>query len=112
MAKGASTEPTLGKLHNKLTLLFLKILQKYENDLKALSKADLGDELMDGLVADNVMPSPAMLSAIAKFLKDNEITMETETLDELSGMEQRLAAKRKARPALASVTNLPLINNG
>ena len=53
-----------------------------------------------------------MLSAIAKFLKDNEITMETETLDELSGMEQRLAAKRKARPQLASVTNLPLLNAG
>jgi len=110
MAKGASTAPAMGKLHNKLTELFLKILTKYENDLDKLE--NVGEELIDELAAEGVMPSPAMLSAVAKFLKDNDITMETETLDELSAMEERLAAKKKARPNLASVVDLPLQNNG
>lgn len=108
MAKGASTAPAMGKLHNKLTELFLQILTKYENDLAALENA--GDELIDGLVAEGMMPSPAMLSAVAKFLKDNDITMETEELDALSSMEERLAAKKRARPNLTSVTALPLQN--
>lgn len=109
MSKGASTEVALGNLHNKLTQLFLKILKKYENDLDAIQNA--GDELLDELVAEGMMPSPAMLSAISKFLKDNEISIDSEDVNQLSEMEERLANKRKARPSLASVTSLPLINN-
>ena len=108
MAKGASTEAHMGKLHLKLTALFLNILTKYENDLDAME--DVGEELLDGLVAEGVMPTPAMLGAIAKFLKDNNISVETEQLDELSAMEERLNAKKKARPNLKAVTDLPLIN--
>lgn len=97
----------LGKLHNKLTELFLSILNKYENDLTAMDNA--GDELLDGLMAEGMMPNPAMLGAISKFLKDNLISLESETLDELSEMEERLAAKKRSRPSMASVTSLPLI---
>jgi hypothetical protein len=109
MAKGASTPVSMGKLHLKLTELFLTILNKYENDLSALD--NVGDELLDGLAAEGMMPSPAMLSAVSKFLKDNDITMETETLDELTDMERRLKNRRENRPNLASVTNLPLMSN-
>lgn len=114
MAKGASTEGQLGSLHDKLTALFTKILARYEAKLDAadaLDMEDVGSELLEALMDDNIMPSPAMLSAVAKFLKDNEITMETEAVNELSAMEERLAAKKKARPSLASVTQLPLQNN-
>ena len=109
MAKGASTEVQMGKLHLKLTELFLNILNKYENDLSAMD--NVGEELLDELMAEGNMPNPAMLGAIAKFLKDNSISVESETLDELSSMEHRLANKKKNRPNLASVTALPLIAN-
>ena len=115
MAKGASTENQLGSLHMKLTLLFTNIIQRYETQLDAansLNMDDVGEEMLAALMEDKIMPSPAMLSAISKFLKDNEITMETEQLNALSVMEERLIAKQKARPSLASVTSLPLQNNG
>ena len=110
MAKGASTEARMGKLHNKITELFLKILIKYEDDLSAMGNAE--DELIDSLMEEGMMPNPAMLGAITKFLKDNNISLESEKLDELSEMEERLAAKKRNRPNMASVTTLPLINNG
>ena len=92
MAKGASTEPAMGKLHNQLTALFSKVLEGYEND------PDLSNS--------------AMLGAVSKFLKDNSITIESEQLDELSAMEERLASKKRNRPNLATVTTLPLVNDG
>jgi len=109
MAKGASTEVQMGKLHLKLTELFLNILNKYENDLSAMD--NVGDQLLDELMAEGNMPNPAMLGAITKFLKDNSISLESEALDELSEMEERLRVKKKARPNMASVTALPLISN-
>jgi hypothetical protein len=109
MAKGASTEARMGTLHNKITELFLKILSKYDDDLAAMDNAE--DELIDGLMAEGMMPNPAMLGAITKFLKDNSITLESEALDELSEMEERLASKKRNRPNLKAVTTLPLIVN-
>ena len=91
MAKGASTEQSLGNLHNQVTLLFSKVLEGYEETPE--------------------LSNPAMLGAITKFLKDNSISLESETLDELSEMEERLAAKKRNRPNLKSVTTLPLIVN-
>ena len=91
MAKGASTEQALGNLHNKVTELFVKVLDEYEDTPE--------------------LANPAMLGAITKFLKDNTITLESEALDELSEMEERLAAKKRNRPNLKSVTTLPLIVN-
>jgi hypothetical protein len=109
MAKGASTEVQMGKLHLKLTELFLNILNKYENDLSAMD--NVGEELLDELMAEGNMPNPAMLGAITKFLKDNSISLESEALDELSDMERRLVNKKKNRPNMASVTALPLISD-
>ncbi len=92
MAKGAATEARMGELHNKLTDLFATVLGEYE---KAPELAN-----------------PAMLGAASKFLKDNSITIESEQMDELSAMEERLAAKKRSRPNLATVTALPLVNDG
>ena len=111
MAKGASTEGQLGSLHAKLTALFTQILDRYERQLDAEAKIDpeaVQEELLEALLADTMLPSPAMLSAIAKFLKDNEITLESETVSELSEMEERLAAKQRNRPNLKAVVSLPL----
>ena len=91
MAKGALTEQSLGNLHNKVTELFVKVLDEYESTPE--------------------LANPAMLGAITKFLKDNSISLESEALDELSEMEERLAAKKRNRPNLKAVTTLPLIVN-
>jgi len=102
MARNASTEARMGSLHAKLTEIFIKILEKYDGQL---SMETAEDELMDAIGE----PNPAMLGAVAKFLKDNSISIETEELNELTAMEQRLKNKRKNRPNLASVTTLPLV---
>jgi hypothetical protein len=49
-----------------------------------------------------------MLSAIAKFLKDNNISYDSEQIDELSELEQRLRNKKANRPDFSNVTSLPL----
>ena len=92
MAKGASTEARMGQLHNKLTELFVTVLGEYEDAPE--------------------LANPAMLGAASKFLRDNSITLESEQLDELSAMEQRLADKKRSRPNLTTVTSLPLVNDG
>lgn len=51
-----------------------------------------GDDDLETIFTE---PSPAMLSAITKFLKDNDIGMSKEDAEELSGLERRLAEKRK-----------------
>ncbi len=109
MAKGASTEHSMGSLHNRLTAIFTKVLTQYETRLDAIAEAE--DVILDELM-ETSMPSPAMLSAVAKFLKDNAISIESVELDELSSMERRLAAKKNNRPSLVSITNLPLTSNG
>lgn len=110
MAKGASTEVAMGKLHDRLTAIFSRVLKKYEDNLEAMSADTLEDGMVTALFDEGMMPSPAMLSVIAKFLKDNDITIESEELDQLSEMEERLAAKKRARPSMKTVTDVPLIN--
>lgn len=89
MAKGAATEKNLGNLHSTLTTIFTKVL---ENELDQ----------------DIIETSPAMLSAIAKFLKDNDISYDSAQIDELSELEQKLKAKKASRPDFSNVTALPL----
>lgn len=114
MAKGASTEKELGVLHAGLTRIFTKVLKNYEDKLDLATKTiedmqdELEEDLLGALVSLNVEPSPAMLSAMSKFLKDNEITFDSEELDELSVLEQRLQDKKKNRPDFSNVTQLPL----
>ncbi len=108
MAKGASTEARMGKLHGKLTELFIKVLKQYESNMDQLDEGAVLDELM----AEGLMPNPAMLGAVSKFLKDNAISIDSEEVDELSSMERRLAAKKAKRPSLVSITDLPVADHG
>lgn len=115
MAKGAATEAALGGIHMKLTNIYMKILQRYSDKLDALAEIntdDVADEMLEILLGDDALPSPAMLSAVSKFLKDNEVTMDTEQLDELSAMEERLKNKSRDRPNLQQISNLKLVDNG
>lgn len=109
MAKGAATENRLGKLHDMLTSIFIKTLKQYEQKMGAMEALDLDELENDVLVAlleKGVEPNPAMLSAISKFLKDNEIMYDTEQLEQLSTLERRLADKKKARSNVVTLDGL------
>ena len=55
-------------------------------------------------------PNPAMLSAISKFLKDNDIGFDSEEVDALGETERRLAERREARKkAGVDLTVVPLV---
>jgi tetrahydromethanopterin S-methyltransferase subunit A len=116
MAKHAATEQKLGALHSMLATVFTKTLDAYSKRLEAVDKIDISD--MDELEADLVValmdkgvePNPAMLSAISKFLKDNEIMFDTEELHTLSTQEKRLQDMRKNRDNVVSLDKLAKVS--
>ena len=116
MSKGAATEQQLGKLHSNLASILTKVLAGYEKKMElvqqVLDAADPEDEMISVLLQQNIEPSPAMLSAVAKFLKDNEISVDSQELNELSAQEERLANRKRNRPDLKSITNLKVVENG
>lgn len=97
MAKGSAKEDALGALHAQLAVTFTRILEEYAERMEDV---------------DFVEPSPAMMGAISKFLKDNSISFDTEEINQLSDTEQRLIARRNAREGLVNLTNLKLVDNG
>ena len=99
MAKGASKETALCSLHVTLTKVFARVLEKYEKQMQALDRidpADLQEDMIEELL-NMQEPNPAMLGAISKFLKDNEIMYDTEELTAMSAQERRLKDLRAAR---------------
>jgi hypothetical protein len=113
MATGSAKEKQLGALHAKITDVFLKVLQRYEQRLDKIETIDpteFESELLEELFSENAMPNPAMLSAVTKFLKDNSISFDTEKLTELSDQERRLEERRKNRGNIVSLTNLQVSN--
>lgn len=101
MAKGAANEHTLGKLHSHLARVFTKVLEKYERGMEAidaLPRDEVESELLEELMKISE-PNPAMLSAISKFLKDNDIGMDSDEVDQLNETERRLQEARKKRQA-------------
>jgi len=118
MAKGSAKEHTMGNLHDRIARVFEKVLATYEKRLDAVDgldatvTADLGEDMLSLLMGDNIMPNPAMLAAVTKFLKDNDISYDTEEVEKLSATEERLAARRAKRTNLSSLTKLALVENG
>jgi len=116
MAKGAATEKQLGDLHSKLATILSKVLEGYDKKMdlvnQVLEAADPEDKMISVLLEQNIEPSPAMLSAVAKFLKDNEISVDSQELNQLSAQEERLANRKRNRPNLASITDLQVVQSG
>lgn len=109
MAKGAANEAALGGLHAKVAKVFIAVLTRYEQRMDVidtLDRTEITDEVLLALLDDGAMPSPAMLSAITKFLKDNEINFDAEAIEELSGQERRLAQRKATRGNVISLTTL------
>lgn len=117
MSKGSANELSLGNLHNTLTRVYTKILTRYENKLdeeatEQLTSDNLEDEMVEELVDSGVFINPAMLTAVAKFLKDNSISFDSEELEKLGSLERRLQDKQKRRANVVNLDNIPLVNNG
>lgn len=109
MAKGAAKEKQLGALHAKITDVFIKVLSRYEERLDKIESIDpdeFENEMLEELFNENAMPNPAMLSAVTKFLKDNEISFDTEKLAQLSDQERRLKERRDKRGTVVSLSTL------
>jgi len=128
MAKGSAKESQLGALHALLAQVFTKSLEAVEGDLTLAERArdialiDLDDlDTEDALDVANALKkiaqtlgqgfsvNPALLSAVSKFLKDNEISFDEDEIEELSALEKRLQDKeRKRRQGRTSLDSLPV----
>ncbi len=112
MAIKAANEAVLGDLHASVARVFEKVLATYEKRLDVLENInteELTDEVLGMLMSADTMPSPAMLSAVTKFLKDNEIAFDTQEIEHLSATQERLNARKAKRGSLASLTTLALV---
>lgn len=109
MAKNAATEAALGSLHDKVAVVFRKVLERYEARLDAIDSIDVESEMLQELFDEGAMPSPAMLSAVTKFLKDNEIAFATEQIDQLTAQQRRLEENKKKRGNVVDLSTLHAI---
>jgi hypothetical protein len=96
--KKTATNKELGELHKALA-------KRMQISLEA---ADAAQFLLDEFAEDLPTPvidylekqsaaSPALLTAVAKFLKDNDITCTIEDSEELGDLEKRLRDKRSRK---------------
>ncbi len=95
MSKKAAQAPEVGELHSLLTKVFKAVLNKYESQI------------------EDSDPNPAMLSAVSKFLKDNEIMYDSSEINELSNQQRRINSLREARKGkIVSISDIPAVDNG
>ena len=115
MSKGAAKENTLGGLHGTLARVFQKVLEKYELNLEAVAhlrdNGDLEDEMIT-VLAEIQEPNPAMLSAVSKFLKDNDIMYDTEEIDKLNAQQRRLEELKKKRGKVVNLNDIKKVDEG
>lgn len=114
MAKGAASARQMAELHAFLARTYKRVLEGYMKRMDAIDTIqetpadELGETLADLAVNAGWEPSPAMLAAVAKFLKDNDIGFESDEIDELSATAQRLAdkAEKRKRAGLMSLSDV------
>lgn len=102
-----ATDKELGTLHAKLAKAMLDALDASDEAQVLLNETDPGD-MPDAVIAfleKAAASNPALLTAVSKFLKDNDITCSVEDSPELSALEQRL--KSKPRKSVGNVIALP-----
>lgn len=118
MSKAAS-QAKMKALHDRVATIFLAVLETYQKRLDVVEK--LAAEVLDmeeveaAIVAEVMkeggLPSPAMMSAITKFLKDNEVLFERDQVDDLSATQKALQERLRNRPSLASLSIVPKVAN-
>lgn len=108
MAKGAASKGRMAELHNKVALVMIRVLETYLSNMDRIGEEPDEDEMIaDALAAENLMPSPAMLTAIVGFLKHNDISFEEEEIDRLRDLKDQLADKRAMRTK--RISDIPIM---
>ena len=103
-----ATDKLLGELHGKLAEQMLKALADSEKAQELLT--EYSDELPAAVIQFLKMvggANPSLLTAIAKFLKDNEITCAIEDNEAMTELQERL--KNKRRKSVGNV--IPMTDN-
>ena len=105
--KQKATDKELGELHGLLAKA-MKDALRASDEAKELLEACIegGEELPLGVEAFLERASsanPSLLTAIAKFLKDNNITAAVEDSDDMTELQQRLKDKRKQSMNVVSI---------
>lgn len=112
MANKAAKGETLELLHAKTATVLMQALEVMDVAQKAyiasdgLTQAEDEETGLPALYAAPPFIAPALLAAITKFLKDNDITKAPEESEELSALAQALQEKRKKRVSLPDVKNV------
>lgn len=111
----AANQTKMNSLHDRVADVFLRVLQRYHDRMDAIAAVDpdaITDEVLKDLLDDSTMPSPSMMAAITKFLKDNEVLFEKDKIDQISDQQRALEEKRKNRPNLSQLTIVPMVAAG
>ena len=111
----AATQSRMFLLHERVADMFLKIIDKHNKMMDVtdamvagnLDTKAVSEEVLNAFIEQGAMPSPAMMSAITKFLKDNEVMFEREKLEEVSAQQKALEERRKSRPSLDNLLQFP-----
>ena len=102
MTKAAGTEKQLALLHKKLSATMLAALDTSDTALALLGRHDdLPDDVREFL-EEACAINPALLQAVSKFLKDNDITCPQDESSELTDLTERLKKKR----SVGNITHL------
>jgi isocitrate dehydrogenase len=116
----AASQSRMFLLHERVADMFLKIIEKHNKMMDVmdgmvegnLDKDTVTDEVLNAFIEQGAMPSPAMMSAITKFLKDNEIMFEREKIEEVSAQQRALEERKRQRPNLDNLLAFPAVGNG
>lgn len=94
MTTSAANEEVLGKLHEKVATVMVRALEQIE-----VAQDKFDEVAADGPAEDAVLirpdVSPALLSAMTKFLADNKITCNPAESKSQSALEERLKGKKR-----------------
>lgn len=96
MTTSAANEEVLGTLHQKVATVMVRALEQIE-----VAQDKFDEAVAEGPAEDAVLirpdVSPALLSAMTKFLADNKITCNPAESKAQSALEERLRNKGKRR---------------
>lgn len=96
-----ATDKELSILHKQLATAFRVALEAKDEALALLNEYEDLPDAVKGFLERFTAPNPSLLTAAAKFLKDNNITCVVDDNNDLSATAQMLQNKRK-------ITDVPI----
>lgn len=103
-----ATEKILGDLHGKLAQQMIAVLESQTGALGLIAKYEgklPGDVVM--FLEKVAQPNPAFMTSVSKFLKDNEISVDPDTSEQMSDLEKLLNNKQDKKKT-TPISDVPL----